>query len=105
MSDDQNTTQVTLPTDVLGWVKVIRDCRAQIDELNACIEIARGVVEDALGDAEIGNDPKTGQPLVRWTRVTSQRVDTKKVKQLLTPDQLASVTSTSTSRRFTIEPA
>jgi hypothetical protein len=64
------------------------------------IELAEGHIKDALGDAEIGTIG--GEPIVKWTHVTTNRFDQKAAKALLTDDQVAACTKPSESRRFTI---
>ena len=62
----------------------------------------RAVIEDAMSDHTVGTIG--GVEAVRWTYVTSSRVDTRKVKSLLTSEQLDQVTTVTESRRFTITP-
>jgi hypothetical protein len=83
-----------------NWVihlKQLKQDRAEIDEQ---IEVAEGHIKDALGEVEIGTIG--GEPVVRWTYITSNRFDQKAAKALLTDDQVEACTNESVSRRFTI---
>ena len=83
-----------------NWVihlKQLKQDRAEIDEQ---IEVAENHIKDALGEVEVGTI--NGEPVVRWTYVTSNRFDQKAAKALLTDDQVDACTNPSVSRRFTI---
>lgn len=86
--------------DVAGWIEVLRRATAEKQRADEVIAQARERIEEALGDAEVG--AVAGTPAVRWTWVESTRIDTKRVRALLAPDDLAAVTVTSASRRFTL---
>jgi len=98
------TTNTYTPIDGLaGWVDVLRAATAEKARAEAVIEQARGKIEEALGDMEVGT--VAGIPVVKWTHVTTNRFDQKKAKEFL-GDAAESFMVPSTSRRFTlVDPA
>jgi len=86
--------------DVARWVDVLKKATAAKREAEERIEIARGHIEAALGDAETGL--VDGWPVVRWTRITSRRFDQTLAKTKIPADVLASCYTDSISRRFSI---
>jgi hypothetical protein len=83
-----------------NWVIHLKQLRQDRNMIDEQIELAEGHIKDALGDAEIGTIG--GEPIVKWTHVTTNRFDQKAAKALLTDDQVAACTKPSESRRFTI---
>ncbi len=92
-----STTDIT---GLAGWIDVLRAARAERKRIDEVITQAEDRIKDALGDVEDGL--VNGQPAVRWTYVTSTRLDQKLAKSLLTPDQLAACMTETRSRRFTL---
>jgi hypothetical protein len=85
---------------LVNWVIHLKQLRQDRNMIDEQIELAEGHIKDALGDAEIGTIG--GEPIVKWTHVTTNRFDQKAAKALLTDDQVAACTKPSESRRFTI---
>lgn len=85
---------------LLNWLILLKGLRADRAEIDMQIEVAEAHIKDALGDAEIGTI--NGEPVVRWSYVTTNRFDQKVAKELLSPEQLAQCTKATESRRFTI---
>ena len=85
---------------LLNWLILLKGLRADRADIDMQIEVAEGHIKDALGDAEVGT--VNGEPVVRWSYVTTNRFDQKAAKELLTPDQVAQCTKPTESRRFTI---
>ena len=85
---------------LVNWVVHLKQLRQDRNMIDEQIELAEGHIKDALGDAEIGTIG--GEPIVKWTHVTTNRFDQKAAKALLTDDQVAACTKPSESRRFTI---
>lgn len=83
-----------------AWIDVLKSATAAKREAEERIEVARGHIEAALGDAETGL--VDGWPVVRWTRITSRRFDQTIAKTKIDPHVLASCYTTTTSRRFSI---
>jgi predicted phage-related endonuclease len=90
---------VELPPDAVNWRALIQDCDAKIKDLEKTKKIARGHLEQMMGDAELGLID--GRPAVHWTVVASRRLDQKKLKEQA-PELVEACTVTSISRRFTL---
>lgn len=95
------TDRATVPLDAAtaGWVTVYRDAQAQIARMEEVKAEARRHLEAALGDAETGT--VDNKPAVRWTVVTSRRLDQQKLKENES-DIVECYTAPVTSRRFMI---
>lgn len=85
---------------LLNWLILLKGLRADRAEIDMQIEVAEAHIKDALGDAEVGTI--NGEPVVRWSYVTTNRFDQKVAKELMSPEQLAQCTKATESRRFTI---
>lgn len=81
------------------WLQAYTETKAEIARLEEQATQARRHIEEALGDAEEG--VLDGQIVVRWTFVTSNRVDLKKL-EAEHPDLVEAFRKPSSSRRFTI---
>jgi hypothetical protein len=86
--------------EVARWVDVLKTATAAKRQAEESIEVARGHIEAALGEAETGL--VDGWPVVRWTRINSRRFDQTLAKERVPADVLALCYTTSTSRRFSI---
>lgn len=86
--------------DAANWVQLYRDTLAQIKQLQEQADIARANIEQAMGVCEVGL--YNNRPLVRWTNVSSSRLDVNKVKEALSPELIAQFSNTTSSRRFVI---
>lgn len=69
-------------------------------ELKQMQETSRAVIEEALGDNDIGT--LDGKEVVTWKHVESERVDLQMLKDLY-PEIYEHCTYTSKSRRFLIK--
>ena len=98
--EERERAKVELALDMKGWIELLRLSQADIKVLEEKVAIAIEKIQEALGDNEIGLID--GAPVVRWTKVTSTRLDMKKAKEVLDPKILAFLSSESTSRRFTL---
>lgn len=98
--EERERAKVELALDMKGWIELLRLSQADIKALEEKVAVAREKIQEALGDNEIGLID--GAPVVRWTKVTSTRLDMKKAKEVLDPKILAFLSSESTSRRFTL---
>ena len=85
---------------LLNWLVLLKGLRADRADIDMQIEIAEGHIKDALGDAEVGTI--NGEPVVRYSRIVTNRFDQKAAKELLTPEQVERCTKATESRRFTI---
>lgn len=91
---------VVLDDDVAAWLRQYKDALAKIKEWEEVADIARAHLENALGDNELAM--YQGQPVVRWTTVTTRRFDVKKAREIL-PDEFIGLLETEVhSRRFSI---
>lgn len=90
------------PLDALAnWIDLYRQATDGIAALEERRKVAREHIEAALGDAETGT--VDGRPVVRWTHVTSRRLDQAKAKALLTAaGALDDAMTETTSRRFAL---
>jgi predicted phage-related endonuclease len=93
-------SSVELPLDVAGWLELYKKTQAEIKALEEKASTAKEKIQEALGDNEVGT--LDGSPVVRWTKVTSTRLDMKKAREVLDPKILQFLSSESTSRRFTL---
>lgn len=82
------------------WVDLLRDAQAKKRAAEELITVARGKIEEALGDSEIGT--VGGVPVVRYTTVTARRFDQKLAKERIPADLLAACYLEQTSRRFSL---
>jgi predicted phage-related endonuclease len=89
---------VELDDRVAHWVNAYRDIQNQIKALEEQLAVARGHIEEALGDNTTGT--VDGKLAVRWTWVTSRRFDQKIAKELLDPQQLQHCMLEQHTRRF-----
>jgi hypothetical protein len=85
---------------IAGWVDIYKAGLKEKARIDEGLAIARAKIEEALGDAEVGRIG--GQPVVKWTHVTTSRFDQGKAKAMLDDQQLAACTVETASRRFTI---
>ena len=92
-------TQTKDIDDLAGWLDVYRTAQKEKARAEEVIATARGKIEEALGDAEVGT--VAGQPAVRWTHVHATRFDQKKAKAIL-GDEYEACLVPSESRRFTL---
>ena len=97
---EEQRRSVELPLDVAGWLELYKKTQAEIRALEEKASTAKEKIQEALGDNEIGT--LDGSPVVRWTKVTSTRLDMKKAREVLDPKILEFLSSESTSRRFTL---
>jgi predicted phage-related endonuclease len=97
---EEQRSSVELPLDVAGWLELYKKTQAEIKALEEKASTAKEKIQEALGDNEIGT--LDGSPVVRWTKVTSTRLDMKKAREVLDPKILEFLSSESTSRRFTL---
>lgn len=97
---EEQRASVELPLDISGWIELYKKTQADIKVLEEKMAAAKEKIQEALGENEIGLID--GSPVVRWTKVTSTRLDMKKAKEVLDPKILAFLSSESTSRRFSL---
>lgn len=83
-----------------GWLDILRKANTEKARAEEVIATARGHIEAALGEAEVGT--VAGVPVVTWKHTTSTRLDQGKVKTFLDDAgyDLADFQTTSTTRRF-----
>lgn len=100
MSLEINPREIDFDPAVGFWVAEYKRLKLEAAQIAEQIDIARSHIEAALGDHEIGT--VAGQPVVRWATVEYERIDVKKLREVLPPQVLELVTKKSTARRFTI---
>jgi predicted phage-related endonuclease len=97
---EEQRASVELPLDISGWIELYKKTQADIKVLEEKVAAAKEKIQEALGENEIGLID--GSVVVRWTKVTSTRLDMKKAREVLDPKILAFLSSDSVSRRFTL---
>jgi len=100
MSTQINLQMVDLDPAASAFLTAYVEAKAKIKEWEEKADIARQQVEAAMGDAEVGLI--NGREAVRWTTVESNRIDTKKIRELLPADLVEKLETPTISRRFTI---
>jgi predicted phage-related endonuclease len=98
--EEKDRARVELALDMKGWIELLKLSQADIKVLEEKIQVAREKIQEALGENELGLI--NGQTVVRWTKVTSTRLDLQKARKVLAPEILGYLSSESTSRRFTL---
>jgi predicted phage-related endonuclease len=97
---EEQRSSVELPLDIAGWIELYKKTQAEIKTLEEKVAAAKEKIQEALGENEVGLID--GSVVVRWTKVTSTRLDMKKAREVLDPKILAFLSSDSVSRRFTL---
>lgn len=100
MSLEINQTEIDFDPEVARWVAEYKRLKLEAAQIAEQIDVARSHIEAALGDHTIGT--VAGQPVVRWAVVESERIDVKKLREVLPAQVLDLVTKKSTAKRFTI---
>jgi predicted phage-related endonuclease len=97
---DKDKPKVDLPLDTAAWITLYRKTQADIKALEEKLEQAKGKIQESMGENEIGLID--GRVAVRWTKVTTTRLDINKAKEVLDPAIYTFLSRESTSRRFTL---
>jgi predicted phage-related endonuclease len=97
---DEQKPKVELPLDTAAWIELYRKTQSEIKALEEKLEQAKAKIQEAMGDNEVGL--LEGRVAVRWTKVTSVRLDVAKAKEILDPKIYGFLSRESTSRRFTL---
>jgi len=100
MSTQINQAMVDLDPTAAAFLVAYIEAKNKAKEWNEKADIARQQVEFAMGDCEVGL--VNGKESVRWTTVESRRIDTKKIRELLSEEQVAGLEAVTITRRFTI---
>jgi predicted phage-related endonuclease len=100
MSTQINLQMVDLDATASAFLSAYIEAKAKVKEWEEKADIARAQVEAAMGDCEVGL--VNGREAVRWTTVEANRIDTKKIRELLPPEMVAAIEVKSVSRRFSI---
>lgn len=95
----ETSNSVELDAQARQWLNAYRTAKERLAGDQEIVDRCRDQLEAALGDAEVGTID--GEPLVRNTIVTSQRLDSKKLKEQR-PDIYEEFTRPQVSRRFTV---
>ena len=100
MSTQINQAMIDLDATAAAFLTAYIEAKGKVKEWTEKADIARQQVESAMGDCEIGL--VNGRESVRWTTVESRRIDTKKIRELLSEEQVAGLEAVTITRRFTI---
>lgn len=84
--------------ELYAKIKEIKELQAMKEELEAEISALTDTVKAVMGDTE---ELRAGEYKVRWSSVTSSKIDTATLKKAM-PDIAEAFTRTSTTRRFSI---
>jgi len=99
-SFDGDKPRVDLPLDTAAWITLYRKTQADIKALEEKLEQAKSKIQESMGENEIGL--LDGRVAVRWTKVTTNRLDVAKAKEVLDPAIYTFLSRESVSRRFTL---
>jgi hypothetical protein len=97
---DKEKPKINLPLDVAAWIELYRKTQGEIKSLEEKLDQAKAKIQEMMGESEIGL--LDGKVAVRWTKVTSYRLDIAKAKEILDPKIYTFLSRESESRRFTI---
>ena len=81
-------------------MKFTEEAVQAIKELEDKASTAKAKIQEALGESELGLIE--GRVVVRWTKVTTTRLDLTKAKEVLDPKVYLFLSRESESRRFTL---
>lgn len=94
-----DNTSIILPAEADQLIAQIAECKSLEDDLKKTVAEAENKLRGWLGKSESGRS--AGGYCVHWKNVTSNRLDTAKLKAEQ-PDLVAKYTKTTSSRRFSI---
>jgi len=97
---DKDKPKIDLPLDVAAWIEMYRKTQGEIKSLEEKLDQAKAKIQEMMGENEVGL--LEGRVAVRWTKVTSFRLDVAKAKEVLDPKIYTFLSRESESRRFTI---
>jgi predicted phage-related endonuclease len=97
---DKDKPKIDLPLDVAAWIELYRKTQGEIKSLEEKLDQAKAKIQEMMGENEVGLIE--GRVAVRWTKVTTTRLDINKAKEVLDPAIYAFLSRESTSRRFTL---
>jgi hypothetical protein len=97
---DKDKPKIDLPLDVVAWIELYRKTQGEIKSLEEKLDQAKAKIQEMMGENEVGM--LDGRVAVRWTKVTSFRLDVAKAKEVLDPKIYTFLSRESESRRFTI---
>ena len=97
---DKDKPKTDLPLDVAAWIELYRKTQGEIKSLEEKLDQAKAKIQKMMGESEIGL--LDGKDAVRWTKVTSHRLDIAKAKEILDPKVYNFLSRESESRRFTV---
>ena len=100
MTTQINPEMVELDAVGAAFLTAYIEAKAKIREWSEKADIAAEQIKAQLGDAQVGL--VNGRETVRYTVVETTRLDTKKLREVLSDEVLAPFETTSTSRRFTL---
>lgn len=87
--------------DLATWIDAYRTACANRDQWSEIADRAKQQITQHLDRAAADTGTINGRPAVRWSHVTSSRIDTKTLKAN-NPELAERYTVTTSSRRFTL---
>ena len=100
MSTQINLETIDLDPTASAFLNAYIEAKVQIRAWEEKADVAAEQVKAAMGNCEVGL--VHGREAVRWTTVISNRIDTKKIRELLPPDMVEKLDVESVSRRFVV---
>lgn len=91
---------IELDDTAQAWLLQYKTLKSQIAELEERLKVAREHLEFSMGDSELALIK--GQPVIRWTKTESHRIDSKKAREILPPELVKALELTLVTRRFSI---
>lgn len=85
--------------ELKGHVEILRYCKSQMADLEEMRERSRAVIEEAMGDNEIGEID--GEPVIKWEHSKRRALDQKILKAKF-PDVREECMTTTEVRRFEV---
>lgn len=99
MYPKSNSNSIALPETALELIKIINECKDTDKALSSQKAEAENKLKAMLGENEVGN---VDRYIVSWKNVTSNRTDTKALKERF-PEIASQVLKESTTRRFEVK--
>lgn len=100
MSTEINLEMIDLDTVASFMLAAYIEAKQNAKEWNEKADAYAEQVKSAMGDHTIGL--VNGREAVRFSKYETRRIDTAKIRKLLTADQIKNIETVTIARRFTI---
>ncbi len=95
----KESKQIDLPQDAMAALTDYEQASHDLALAKEAKEEAEAKLKLMMADAEVGT---IGSYKISWKNISTTRLDSKKIKSLLTEEQLQSCSNTTTTRKFTV---